>query len=93
MTKPLLYGADYSVYVRIARMALEEKGIDYELVPLDIFAADGISNIIRSAASRPSSMTVFVSSRRMRSPAMSMRLSTVRRCSPPMRAAAPGWAR
>ncbi|RWE28234.1 MAG: glutathione S-transferase family protein [Mesorhizobium sp.] len=42
MTKPILYGADYSVYVRIARMALEEKGIDYELVPLDIFAADGI---------------------------------------------------
>ena len=42
MTKPILYGADYSVYVRIARMTLEEKGVDYELVPLDIFAADGI---------------------------------------------------
>jgi len=42
MAKPTLYGADYSVYVRIARMALEEKGIDYELVPLDIFAAEGI---------------------------------------------------
>ncbi|QKD04164.1 glutathione S-transferase family protein [Mesorhizobium loti] len=42
MNRPTLYGADYSVYVRIARMALEEKGIDYELVPLDIFAADGI---------------------------------------------------
>ena len=42
MTKPILYGADYSVYVRIARMALEEKGVGYELVPLDIFAADGI---------------------------------------------------
>ncbi|TPL01274.1 MULTISPECIES: glutathione S-transferase family protein [unclassified Mesorhizobium] len=42
MKKPTLYGADYSVYVRIARMALEEKGIDYELVPLDIFAAEGI---------------------------------------------------
>ena len=42
MTRPILYGADYSVYVRIARMALEEKGIDYELVPLDIFAADSI---------------------------------------------------
>lgn len=42
MTRPILYGADYSVYVRIARMALEEKGIDYELVPLDIFAAEGI---------------------------------------------------
>ncbi|RUW23694.1 glutathione S-transferase family protein [Mesorhizobium sp. M1E.F.Ca.ET.041.01.1.1] len=42
MTKPILYGADYSVYVRIARMTLEEKGADYELAPVDIFAADGI---------------------------------------------------
>ncbi|TPJ29204.1 glutathione S-transferase family protein [Mesorhizobium sp. B2-7-2] len=42
MAKPTLYGADYSVYVRIARMALEEKGVVYELVPLDIFAAEGI---------------------------------------------------
>lgn len=42
MTKPILYGADYSVYVRIARMSLEEKGVGYELVPLDIFAAEGI---------------------------------------------------
>ncbi|TIT38367.1 MAG: glutathione S-transferase family protein, partial [Mesorhizobium sp.] len=41
MTKPILYGADYSVYVRIVRLALEEKGIDYELVPVDIFAATG----------------------------------------------------
>ena len=42
MAKPILYGADYSVYVRIARMALEEKGVAYELVPLDIFAVDGV---------------------------------------------------
>ncbi|MBA1140579.1 glutathione S-transferase family protein [Mesorhizobium neociceri] len=42
MTKPILYGADYSVYVRIARLALAEKGVGYELVPLDIFAAEGI---------------------------------------------------
>lgn len=42
MGKPVVYGADYSVYVRIARMALKEKGIDYELVPVDVFAADGI---------------------------------------------------
>jgi len=42
MTKPILYGADYSVYVRIARMTLEEKGVDYELVPLDVFSADGV---------------------------------------------------
>ncbi|TIX78799.1 MAG: glutathione S-transferase family protein, partial [Mesorhizobium sp.] len=43
MSKPVVYGADYSVYVRIVRLALAEKGIDYELVPVDIFAVDGIS--------------------------------------------------
>ncbi|RUY93946.1 glutathione S-transferase family protein, partial [Mesorhizobium sp. M7A.F.Ca.CA.001.12.2.1] len=41
-SKPIVYGADYSVYVRIVRLVLEEKGIDYELVPVDVFAADGI---------------------------------------------------
>ena len=39
--KPKLYGAPYSVYVRSARLALEEKGVAYELVPVDIFAAGG----------------------------------------------------
>ena len=33
-----LYGAPYSVYVRIARLALLEKGIEYDLKPIDIFA-------------------------------------------------------
>ncbi|MEI9410204.1 glutathione S-transferase family protein [Mesorhizobium salmacidum] len=42
MTRPILYGAEYSVYVRITRMALAEKGIDCELVPLDIFASEGV---------------------------------------------------
>ena len=42
MAKPVLYGADYSVYVRIARLALLEKGVAHELVPVDIFAADGV---------------------------------------------------
>ncbi|MER8381945.1 glutathione S-transferase family protein [Mesorhizobium sp. M0960] len=42
MDKPVVYGADYSVYVRIVRLVLEEKGVGYELVPVDIFAADGI---------------------------------------------------
>jgi glutathione S-transferase len=41
MGKPRLFGADYSVYVRIARMTLAEKGVDYELVPVDIFAKGG----------------------------------------------------
>lgn len=42
MGKPVVYGADYSVYVRIVRLALEEKGVDYDLVPVDVFAADGV---------------------------------------------------
>lgn len=42
MNKPVVYGADYSVYVRIVRLVLEEKGVDYELVPVDVFAAEGI---------------------------------------------------
>jgi len=36
-----LFGADYSVYVRICRIALAEKGVDYTLHPVDIFADDG----------------------------------------------------
>jgi glutathione S-transferase len=40
--KPILYGAPYSVYVRAARLALEEKGVAYSLVPVDVFAEDGV---------------------------------------------------
>jgi glutathione S-transferase len=40
--KPTLYGADYSVYIRIARLALIEKGVDHELVPVDVFSREGI---------------------------------------------------
>lgn len=36
-----LYGADYSVYVRICRIALAEKGVEYTLHPVDIFADGG----------------------------------------------------
>lgn len=39
--KPIVFGAPYSVYVRAVRLALEEKGVDYELVPVDIFAPGG----------------------------------------------------
>ena len=39
----ILYGLDYSVYTRIARLALVEKGIAYEFVPTDVFARDGPS--------------------------------------------------
>ena len=45
MDKPIhpasLYGADYSVYVRVVRMTLLEKGVDHELVPVDVFAEGG----------------------------------------------------
>lgn len=41
MARPVLYGADYSVYVRIARLALIEKGVEYEHVPVDVFAEGG----------------------------------------------------
>jgi len=37
----VLYGASYSVYVRIVRIALHEKGVPYDLVPVDVFAEDG----------------------------------------------------
>lgn len=40
-SRPVLYGAAYSVYVRIVRLALLEKGVDHDLVEIDIFAADG----------------------------------------------------
>ncbi len=36
-----LYGETYSVYVRFARLALAEKGVPYDLVPVDIFADGG----------------------------------------------------
>lgn len=38
-----LYGAAWSVYVRIARLALEEKQVDYDLVEVDVFAGTGVS--------------------------------------------------
>jgi glutathione S-transferase len=39
--QPIVFGAPYSVYVRAVRLVLEEKGVDYELVPVDIFASGG----------------------------------------------------
>ena len=37
----VLYGLDYSVYTRIARLALAEKGVPYELVEANVFAEGG----------------------------------------------------
>ena len=41
MSAPVLFGATYSVYVRAARLALEEKDVRYRLEEVDIFADDG----------------------------------------------------
>jgi len=41
LSDPILFGAAYSVYVRIARLALVEKGVAYRLEEVDIFAAGG----------------------------------------------------
>jgi glutathione S-transferase len=39
--KVKLFGAAYSVYVRAVRLTLEEKGVPYERVEIDVFAAGG----------------------------------------------------
>ncbi len=41
MNPPIVFGAKYSVYTRIARLALEEKQVAYVLEEVDIFAAAG----------------------------------------------------
>ena len=42
MSGAVLYGAAYSVYVRIVRLALEEKTTAYRLEPVDIFAEESV---------------------------------------------------
>ncbi len=41
MSEPIVFGAPYSVYVRIVRLTLAEKGVGYQLVPVDVFADGG----------------------------------------------------
>ena len=41
MPEPVLYGADYSVYTRIVRLALAEKGGPYRFEIVDVFAPGG----------------------------------------------------
>ena len=41
MAEPVLYGADYSVYTRIARLALAEKGVACRFETVDVFAPGG----------------------------------------------------
>ena len=42
MTQPVLFGAEYSVYTRIARLALIEKNVSYNFEIVDIFALDPV---------------------------------------------------
>ena len=41
MSEAVLYGAEYSVYVRAARLTAAEKGLVCRLVPVDVFALGG----------------------------------------------------
>lgn len=41
MSEPVVYGRPFSVYVRIVRQTLEEKGVSYRLVEIDPFAPGG----------------------------------------------------
>jgi glutathione S-transferase len=40
MAKPVVYGPAYSTYARTVRLALEEKGVDYDLVEVDILKGE-----------------------------------------------------
>ena len=42
MSDLTLYGLNRSVYTRSARLALEEKGVDYRLEEVEIFGKDGV---------------------------------------------------
>lgn len=41
MTRPIVYGARYSVYVRIVLLTLREKGVTHDVVEVDVFAEGG----------------------------------------------------
>jgi len=41
MSEPVIYGSAFSVYVRIVRLTLAEKGVPYRLVEVDPFAPGG----------------------------------------------------
>ena len=41
MAKPVVYGPAYSTYARTVRLALEEKGVDYDLVEVDLLGGAG----------------------------------------------------
>jgi glutathione S-transferase len=41
MSEVTVYGAPYSTYVRSVRLALEEKGVPYDLVEVDVLSPEG----------------------------------------------------
>jgi glutathione S-transferase len=41
VSAPILYGAAYNVYVRAVRLALAEKGVEYQLIEVDLGAEEG----------------------------------------------------
>ena len=41
MTRPIVYGARYSVYFRILLLTLREKGVAHDVVEVDVFAEGG----------------------------------------------------
>jgi len=72
MGQATLFGAAYSVYVRIARLVMEEVGMPYDRVEIDVFSKDGLpadyaARHILSAKFRPLSMMDTGYSRRTRS--------------------------
>ena len=42
MNRVTVFGASYSVYVRVVRLVLEEIGVPYQLVEIDIFAKEAL---------------------------------------------------
>ena len=43
MAKPVIYGPGYSTFARTVRLALEEKGADYDLIEVDLLSGAGQS--------------------------------------------------
>ena len=41
MSRPIVFGAAYSVYVRTVRLVLAEKNVPYDLVEIDVFGEGG----------------------------------------------------
>jgi hypothetical protein len=91
MVKPILHGPAYSTYVRTARLALTEKGVDYDLDHFD-FMEGSRTNKPRDTPLTEcplSRMAILYSMKQSRSVAMSMKRSTGPRCSRPPREGVP----